>query len=317
MTKEHSLLFEKGLLVYQEFFEYKAMQESAKNWLFSSKYRFSTGSFYGCHDGLQLTDMQFGHAHQYEGILFEGYSPKDCLTIAVIQENYSVLCMNNIKMNLHDIITLDDTKAYDFISSGRVKVAIISIKKSTLLRRIPHILSIRNFKFKDIKNLLSDTIEREWNLVLNNKNILTQEDHLDSIEERIIKALVTTFTNNPAEVSHLTNGEKTAIEIKSYLLNSLEKNISVEEVARKFNISEKTFQNSFKSMYGMTPKYFIQKIKLNKAHEDLLSNKQDINVSNIAMKWGFTHFGRFSKYYKDVFGTLPSETLKNNKLRFF
>ena len=51
-------------------------------------------------------------------------------------------------------------------------------------------------------------------------------------------------------------------------------------------------------------------LKLNKAHEDLhLANTQTTNVSDIAIKWGFSHFGRFSHEYELLFGILPSETL--------
>jgi hypothetical protein len=30
----------------------------------------------------------------------------------------------------------------------------------------------------------------------------------------------------------------------------------------------------------------------------------------VAQKWGFSHMGRFSKYYTDLFGENPSSTLK-------
>lgn len=86
MTEPHNLSFQPGLIVNQEFFDYPAMQESAKNWLFLSRYRFGTGGFYGRHDGIQLNHLQFGHADRHEGMMFEGLSPKDCLTIAIIQK---------------------------------------------------------------------------------------------------------------------------------------------------------------------------------------------------------------------------------------
>jgi len=59
MTETHQLTFQPGLIVNQEFFDYPAMQESAKNWLFLARYRFGTGEFYGRHDGIKLHNMQF------------------------------------------------------------------------------------------------------------------------------------------------------------------------------------------------------------------------------------------------------------------
>ena len=64
------------------------------------------------------------------------------------------------------------------------------------------------------------------------------------------------------------------------------------------------------SLLWIYPKKFINLLKLNRAHEDLLyTDLKTTNVSDIATKWGFSHFGRFAKDYKDLFGVLPSETL--------
>ena len=57
MTETHELIVQAGLIVNQEFFDYSPMKESAKNWLFLSKYRFGTGPFYVCHNGVQLNHM--------------------------------------------------------------------------------------------------------------------------------------------------------------------------------------------------------------------------------------------------------------------
>ena len=37
---------------------------------------------------------------------------------------------------------------------------------------------------------------------------------------------------------------------------------------------------------------------------------RDLRVSDVALRWGFTHFGRFSLEYRRMFGESPRETLK-------
>ena len=87
--------------------------------------------------------------------------------------------------------------------------------------------------------------------------------------------------------------------------------MTIQDIVEKFNISEKTLQNSFRSLFGITPKRFIHLLKLNRAHEDLLhADGQISNISEISTKWCFTHFGRFARDYKSLFNVLPSETLK-------
>ena len=128
--------------------------------------------------------------------------------------------------------------------------------------------------------------------------------------QKIVQTIKASFAGQTGEKCHLTEGEKTAIEVKSFLLNSLEETMTIQSITEQFNVSDKTLENSFKSLFGITPKHFIHMLKLNHAHEDLqLADAQTTNVSDIATKWGFSHFGRFSKEYKALFGVLPSETL--------
>jgi len=130
------------------------------------------------------------------------------------------------------------------------------------------------------------------------------------MEKKIIKSIKYAFSGQTGEGCHLTEGEKTALEIRTFLLDSLEETMTIQSIVERFQISDKTLQNSFMSLFGITPKHFINLLKLNRAHEDLQhANAQETNVSDIAIKWGFSHFGRFSKDYKSLFNALPSETL--------
>ena len=310
MAERHELVFHPGLIVNQEFFDYPAMQESAKNWLFISRYRFGTGTFYGCHDGVQLNHLQFGHAHRHEGMMFTGLSPKDCLTIVIMQISTGYVCLNDLKMGEGDVLILDDSKPYDFSSSHHTIMAIISIRKTLVATEFPWILDATDKIFKDKDNILSDTVENEWSRVLEEPDLFNNADELKEMENKIINATKCSLEGQTGERSHLTKGEKTALEVRSFLLNSLEETMSVQSIVEQFKISEKTLLNSFKSLFGITPKHFMNLLKLNKAHEDLRdADALTTNVSDIAIKWGFSHFGRFSKDYKALFGVLPSETI--------
>jgi len=315
MHKMPNTLFEPGRIVNQEFFDYPAMQESAKNWSYISKYRLGKGRFYGCHDGIQLNHLQFGHADRHEGTMTVGMSPKDCLTIAVLQKNGSHVCINGIKMEQGEIIIIDDSKPYDFTSNDKTVFAIISIYKSIIQKEIPYILSATDRLFHDKNDLLSDTIENQWARVKEMPEVFKQRDQIEKTEGKIVNAIKSSLSGQKGKVINLTEGEKTALEVKKFMLNSLEESMSILDIAEQFNISYKTLENSFRSLFGFTPKHFLTLLKMNHAHEDLqFSSAQTTNVSDIAIKWGFSHFGRFSKEYKEFFGVLPSETLNLTSL---
>jgi transcriptional regulator GlxA family with amidase domain len=45
----------------------------------------------------------------------------------------------------------------------------------------------------------------------------------------------------------------------------------------------------------------------------LQSQPHKTSVLTVAQKWGFTHTGRFSKYYTELYGENPSLTLKKTR----
>ena len=61
----------------------------------------------------------------------------------------------------------------------------------------------------------------------------------------------------------------------------------------------------------MTPYRYVQLRKLLAARRELRQAPQSAKtVSGVAIKYGFTELGRFSVRYRQMFGDLPSETLK-------
>ena len=46
---------------------------------------------------------------------------------------------------------------------------------------------------------------------------------------------------------------------------------------------------------------------------DLLTAGPEERVTNLAMRWGFYHLGRFSKLYATEFGELPSVTHRRSQ----
>lgn len=310
MGNEHTLTFTPGLLVDQEYFSYKELQESAKNWMYQIKYRFGTGRFYGRHSGVQLESLQFGYADRHEGMLFEGFSPKACLTIGIFEKKVGLVCLNGIKVQEGDIILIDDNKPYDFVASHRTLIALISIYKPVIQQYSPHLLALTDKRFKDENGLLAKRLKTEW-LHAHNEGVLDSREEIAAMQKRIMESITESLGEQTGETANLTNGEKVALNVKRYLLESMQESTTIAQITEMFDISDKTLETSFKSLFGITPKRFMELLKLNRAHRELHeADAHNTTVSEIATKWGFSHFGRFSKDYKALFGTLPSESLR-------
>ena len=90
--------------------------------------------------------------------------------------------------------------------------------------------------------------------------------------------------------------------------NIADYDLSIEQLAKELNVSQRQMQRKVKSLTGLTPKKYLRHRRL-KAAEYLLKNGSG-SVTEVAYTVGFNNLSLFSSYFKEEFGKLPS-TLKS------
>jgi AraC family ethanolamine operon transcriptional activator len=86
-------------------------------------------------------------------------------------------------------------------------------------------------------------------------------------------------------------------------------NPSVSEICKAINCSISTLERAFREELGVGPKGYLLTQRLNAVRRDLLNADPDERVSQIAIRWGFWHMGKFAADYRLAFGELPSQSL--------
>ncbi|RKR74780.1 AraC-like DNA-binding protein [Frondihabitans australicus] len=87
---------------------------------------------------------------------------------------------------------------------------------------------------------------------------------------------------------------------------------TISELAREAATSARSLHLAFRNGLDTTPMKYLQRIRLEKAREDLLTAPPDtLSVTGVANRWGFTHLGRFAAAYAKRFSELPSETIRH------
>ena len=311
MHKTPELNFIPGLVVKEEFFDYKSMQNGAKNYLYITKFRLGSGPFYGIHAGIQLKHMQVGYADRHEGVMYEGWAPKECITIGVVKKSDGALNVNRLKIEEGEIIVGDDSVPHFFASGDRAVLLVLSIRKSLVAKVVPQLLNGTDQVYKD-KNgtmlaCLSDILEE----VESRPGYSYSADEIEAFETRVLDALRVQF-EVPAPIDRpLTEYETIAFDVKDFILANLTEDCSVSRLTEKFSISDKSLEKYFSTLFGITPKKLITQLKLNQVHEELIfRDAREASVTDVAQRWGFSHLGRFANTYRDVFGTFPSEDLQ-------
>jgi AraC family ethanolamine operon transcriptional activator len=100
---------------------------------------------------------------------------------------------------------------------------------------------------------------------------------------------------------------------ENYTLNLEGRRPYVSELCEAANVSERTLQNAFNNITGVSPLTYLLRLRLHRTRDELRkANPGSTTVTDVATNWGFWHFGDFSRAYKDCFGEVPSNTLKKN-----
>jgi len=89
--------------------------------------------------------------------------------------------------------------------------------------------------------------------------------------------------------------------------------LDVISIASATNLSARSVQRIFQATCGLCPQEWLRIERLNLVHRELCDGRND--VTRAAVRWGFFHLGRFSRYYREVFGERPSETLRRARAR--
>ncbi len=297
---QKKLVLENETLFKASFNSFEELEKFGKNWSFLCKYRFGTGDFSGDYSIYQGNEFQLARASYKEGMMYCGYAPDDTISVVVVMESEGNLCMNKIKMLEGEILIFDASKRYEIVFSKPLTIGVISIKKSFIKKYFPKFLEMHDIAFRDSNLILTTFMQK------------LQNNSSDFSQNAFINALGLSIDTSKPLVKKLTLGEEKAFEIRDTILQELEKDIDIDALSKRACISNKTTQISFKSLFGFPPKRFTHLLRLNLAHRDLtLKEANETTVAAISLEWGFKHFGRFSKEYREVFGIHPSKTLSS------
>lgn len=84
--------------------------------------------------------------------------------------------------------------------------------------------------------------------------------------------------------------------------------LSAADIARAADVPLRTLQEGFRRHLSTTPMRHLRRTRLDRVRRELLTGTPS-DVTSVALRWGFAHLGRFTQYYRSVYGELPSQTL--------
>ena len=174
------------------------------------------------------------------------------------------------------------------ISDGRA--AVLRRRLLTLVKLAntsPRVKAIQSLGFRDRGRLLSAALRRREEAVL--ANVIEVIAGAKEAERQAI---------SPREVA----------TIEAWLAEHAFSGLSLADLAGRAGLSMRAIQRACQTN-GYTPQEYLRGIRLDRAREMHCGPRSGLTVGDVATAVRYPHLGRFSQYYRERFGEMPSDTL--------
>lgn len=101
--------------------------------------------------------------------------------------------------------------------------------------------------------------------------------------------------------------------VELYLEGRENQSVRMEEVCQASGTSLSRLERAFRETFGVSPHRYLALRRLAGVRRELLRQVPNVSITDVAMRWGFFHLGRFSQDYKALFAELPSHTLRTRR----
>lgn len=100
---------------------------------------------------------------------------------------------------------------------------------------------------------------------------------------------------------------------EDYIRSNPSEALTLEIIAQAVGCSIRSLNDGFRKYRQSTPMDFLRQVRLEGIRAELTRDMRPAGISEVALRWGFSHFGRFSGYYRRRFGELPSDTVRRQR----
>jgi len=152
--------------------------------------------------------------------------------------------------------------------------------------------------------------------ILQTNSLVQQGLGIGALEEFLMSTLLILQPSNyqralarPAE----RPGRRAVRRSIEYIEAHLSEPLTMDLIATHVDMSIRSVQQGFRQELDVSPMAYVRDRRLDQARAQLSDAipSDGLTVTDVAMKWGFTHLSNFATLYRRRFGELPSETLRH------
>ena len=250
------------------------------------------------HEEIQLSYIISGKGRLVVGNNVTTYGPNDLIGIGANLPHIFQSAESNGESHMISLFFLKDCFGKDFFLTQEMNLLQSAFEELPL----------------GIKLTSTDTMKKVFeSLVKANKFevFIALLQILRSISSKKRKVL-----SEEAFISNLSaNQGKRLQDVMDYTLSNFNQHITLDKVAKKSHMGKNSFCRFFKQRTNKTFFQFLAEVRMHYACQ-LLIEKPDLSVSDIAIEAGYQSISNFNRQFKEILGVNPKTYRKTSLTKF-
>ena len=169
----------------------------------------------------------------------------------------------------------------------------------------------KSISFSDPEgHALLQSLAQLWSELYAEKTMLESSIATQELEDRVLTNLILAAQADPGRGVEPAAPKAVSLA-EDYLTANISCAVSRADLADAVGMSIRSLSRGFVKRHGIGPMKFLKMRRLESAYKCLLGAEPGATtVTKVALNLGFNHLGKFAIEYRNIFGELPSRTLR-------
>ncbi|RIK99764.1 MAG: hypothetical protein DCC71_19845 [Proteobacteria bacterium] len=165
----------------------------------------------------------------------------------------------------------------------------------------------------DVKERLRTAVRRVVGIAAHGPRPFASEPVRIAVEEDLLSAVVHVLQPACKRRSAAALSHERVVRRCFELLESRPRDaVYLSELCEAAGVSERTLRNAFQDFFGLSPIRYLHLRRMELARREIHdADPACARVTDIAQRFGFTNLGRFACEFRQLYGTSPSQMLRD------
>jgi AraC family ethanolamine operon transcriptional activator len=288
----------------------------------------SPGAFDGSTSELQLDHFQIIRERTNQALIKRGVSWPDSIVLSLPLEASGQGWLAGHQLPAKATLLSDGNDLPELRTPTRLDLICVAFSRRWFTIRVieagyqrlaEHVWRLERFAIpEEHRQALCTLLLSIFEEVERQPSILVHAASRESLEDALLDTLLAGLAESVlVTLAEDTPRKQLADQVRYMMLKDPSEAPNLAEICRKLAISRAHLQNCFQLSYGVTATQMMRAARLHGVRRELrdarLAGRQ-VSIGDVAARWGFWHWSRFTADYRRQFGELPSVTVRPARL---